>query len=106
MNKERNRFVVQKEIVYQKSFFDMVNDYCDAEKIKDIISSCELLITYVIDRIPNVDCYIQFDKLWIKRKNNKSLSTDLISQLLNLDIKNIDDSRSIDGIWSIHLYRR
>lgn len=90
----------------ERSFFDLVNNYCDAKKIGDVLTSCGALINYVQTRISDIDCDICDGRLWIKSKNNKSLTTDLISQLLEIDIMNIDDMQSIDGIWSIHLYRR
>ena len=90
----------------EKSFFDLVNDYCDAEKIGDVLTSCTLLIHYVQNRIKNVECDSCDGRLWIKPIGNASCSTSILSYALDIDAKNIDDSQWESKIWSIHLYRR
>lgn len=90
----------------KKSFFDLVNDYCDATKIGEIVQATEMLISYVTDHIKNIDCYISDGRLWIKPFGNVSCSTSILSYALDIDAKNIDDTQSLDSIWSIHLYRR
>ena len=92
--------------IFEKSFFDCVNDYCNAEKIKDISIASKSLINYVNKRMPFVQCYIENGKLWIKPVDNASCSTSIISSLMNIKANNIDDSQWTNGIWSIHLYRR
>jgi len=90
----------------ERTFFDLVNLYTEAKKIGEVVSACNLLINYVQTRISDIDCNISDGRLWIKKKNNVSLSTSIIAQLLNIDSSNIDDSSWDQGIWSIHLYRR
>ena len=90
----------------EKSFFDCVNDYVDAEKIGDVIQASTLLICYVKERINDVDCYIEDNKLWIKPLDNKSISTSIISELLDIKAINIDDSRQGNFAWCIPLERR
>lgn len=95
-----------KEMKFEQSFFDLVNGYCSAEKINDIVQYSTLLITYVMSRINDVHCEIINNKLYICSVGNASLTTSIISDLLEIKANNIDDSKSMDGIWSIHLYRR
>lgn len=90
----------------EKSFFDMVNDYVRAKKIGEIVTASNLLIHYVLSHIDDVKCEIYHNKLYICSVNNTSISTSIISKLLNIKASNIDDSKSVDGIWSIHLYKR
>ena len=90
----------------EKSFFVMVNDYVGAKKIGDIIQECNLLIYYVKDRISDVDVEIQDNQLYIKAKDNISLSTSIISELLGIEANNIDDMYCFNNVWSIHLYKR
>lgn len=90
----------------EKSFFDLVNDYVNAKKIGEIISTSEILIHYVLSRINDVKCQIHNNKLYICTIGNASISTSIISELLDIKATNIDDSQSMDGIWSIHLHKR
>jgi hypothetical protein len=95
-----------KEMKFEQSFFDLVNGYCSAEKINDIVQYSTLLITYVMSRINDVHCEITNNKLYICTIGNASISTSIISELLGIKATNIDDSQSMDGVWSIHLHRR
>ena len=95
-----------KEMNFEQSFFDLVNGYCSAEKINDIVQYSTLLITYVMSHINDVHCEIINNKLYICSVGNASLTTSIIGELLNIKAKNIDDSKSLEGVWSIHLYRR
>lgn len=90
----------------ERSFFDLVNDYCDAKKIGEIVQASKMLISYVTNHIKNIDCYISDGRLWIKSIGNASCSTSILSYVLDINAKNIDDSLSLDNIWSIHLHRR
>lgn len=90
----------------KKSFFDLVNDYCDAKKIGEIVQTTEMLISYVTSHIKNVECSIHSGRLWIKPIGNASCSASILSHALNIDAKNIDNTQFLDRIWSIHLYRR
>lgn len=90
----------------KKNFFDYVNEYCRAEKIGDIVQICSLLISFVQDRIKNVECKIHSGRLWIEPIDNSSCSTSIISEALNIKSSNIDDSLQDDRVWSIHLYKR
>ena len=90
----------------EKSFFVLVNDYCDAKKIGEIVQASKVLISYVTNHIKNIDCYISDGRLWIKPIGNASCSASILSYALDINAKNIDDSLSLDNIWSIHLHRR
>lgn len=95
-----------KEMDFEQSFFDLVNGYCNANKINDIVRYSTLLINYVMSRIHDTHCEILNNKLYICSVGNTSLSTDIISELLDIKASNIDDSQYMNGIWSIHLHRR
>ena len=90
----------------EKSFFDLVNDYVSAEKIGEVVATSKMLIFYVLSRINDVKCQIYNGKLYICTIGNASISTSIISELLDIKPNNINDSRSQDGIWCIHLQRR
>ena len=90
----------------KKSFFDLVNDYCDAKKIGEIVQASEMLISYVTSHIKNVECSIYDGRLWIKSIGNASCSASILSYALDINAKNKDDGLSLDNIWSIHLHRR
>lgn len=92
-----------------KTFFDLVNDYVSAEKIDEIVFASEELIEYAKSHLSTEDdilCQIYNNKLYICPKGNASLSTSIISELLGIKANNIDDSRSHEDIYSIHLKRR
>ena len=95
-----------KEMYFEESFFDLVNGYCNADRINDIVRYSTLLINYVMSRINDIHCEILNNRLYICSVGNTSLSTDIISELLDIKAGNIDDSQYMDGIWSIHLYKR
>ena len=90
----------------KKSFFDMVNDYVSAKKIGEIVTASNMLIYYVQSKISDVDVEIQDNKLYIKAKDNVSLSTSIISELLGIKANNIDDMYDFNNVWNIHLYKR
>ena len=90
----------------KRSFFDYVNDYADATKIGDVVQASSLLLHYVNDHICDVDTYISHNRLYIKQKDNTSLSTSIIADLLGIKAKDIDDRNSFELEWSILLNRR
>lgn len=90
----------------ERSFFDLINDYCDATKIGDVLTSCSLLIHYVKNHISDVECDIYDGQLFIKPIDNTSLSTSIISELLGIKASNIDDKEAFKNLWSIHLTKR
>lgn len=90
----------------EKSFFDLVNDYVSAKKIGEVVIASKMLISYVLSRIDDVKCQIYNGKLCISAINNASISTSIISKLLNIEANNIDDSKSNDGVWSIYMQKR
>ena len=89
-----------------QSFFDYVNNYAKAKKVGEVVQSCALLIYYVQRRLPYAQCDIHNDRLWIKRKDNSSCSTSIISNALQIKASNIDDKDWEEGVWSIQLYKR
>jgi len=90
----------------EKSFFDYVNDYANAKKIGDVVQASSLLLYYVKDHISGVDAYISHNRLYIKQKDDTSLSTSIIADLLDIKAKDIDDRNTFELEWSILLNRR
>lgn len=87
----------------ERTFWDYVNDFVDAEKIREYVESGENLLRYVTNRLPDLDIYIENSYLYITKKGNKSVSTSIIADLLNIEAKDIDDSQWEQSIYRIKL---
>lgn len=89
----------------KRSLWDYINDLCDAQKIAEYVSASKMLIFEVKDKLDAI-VTIEDGKLCIKQKDNASISTSIISYALDIEAKDINDSKWDQGIWTIILKRR
>lgn len=92
----------------ERSFWDYVNDFCEAIKIRDYVESSEFLILIVKNKFKNdpINVYIEGSSLYIKKTGNISLSTSIIAEMLKIDPSDIDDRQWEQGIFRIPLKPR
>lgn len=89
--------------IKESKFWELV-EHCNlAETIDEVIVMYTPVLRYINEKISDADNWIDGNKIYIKQKNNTSLSTSIIAVLLGIDTKNIDDSMSMRGVWSITL---
>lgn len=89
--------------IRQPSFWEYVQELKTIDTIEDIMYTYKPLLRFVSEKLPDTEVWIKNNKLYIKQKNNISLSSDIISQLLNINIRYINDKYWKDGIYSIIL---
>lgn len=85
------------------TFWDRVNSFAKATKIRDYVESGDALLTYVREKLPNLHSYIEGPYLFITQKDNASISTSIISCALDIEAKDINDSQWHNGIYCIKL---
>ena len=89
----------------KRSLWDYINDLCDAQKVSEYVSASKVLLLEVQEKLDAI-ITIEDSKLCIKQKDNKSLSTSIISYALDIESKDINDSKWDQGIWTISLKKR
>ena len=89
--------------IRQPSFWEYVQELKIIDTIEDIMYTYKPLLRFVSEKLPDTEVWIKNNKLYIKQKNNISLSSDIISRLLNINIRHINDKYWKDGIYSIIL---
>lgn len=89
--------------IRQPSFWKYVQEFKTIDTIEDIMYTYKPLLRFVTEKLPNTAVWIKNNKLYIKQKNNISLSSDIISQLLNINTRHINDKYWKDGVYSIIL---
>ena len=87
----------------KESFWDKVDTFAQATKIRDYVESSDSLLRYVQERLPYADSYIEGSYLYIVGKGNESLPTSIISYVLDIDSKDIDDQAWEHRIYKIKL---
>lgn len=88
------------------SFWDRVDDFVKAKKIREYIDASNFILLYVKDKLPDLNIYIEGSYLYIVGKDNKSISTSIIAELLNIEAKDIDDRQWEQQIYKIKLEER
>lgn len=89
--------------IRQPSFWEYVQELKTIDTIEDIMYTYKPLLRFVNEKLPDTEVWIKNNKLYIKQKNNISLSSDIISQLLNINTRHINDRYWKDGVYSIIL---
>lgn len=88
-----------------RGFWDYVEDFCNSKKIAHYVDSTKNLLTFVDNRI-KCTSYIDHNYLYIIKKNDSSLSTSIIASMLDIESKDIDDRKAVQGIYRIQLKQR
>lgn len=91
------------ELHYECTFSDKINNYHTARTIRDLHEAERGIITCVKHKLGDLDVRIYNGTLIIKQVNNISCSTSIISEILNISAKKINDKNWEEGIWSIEL---
>lgn len=85
------------------NFLECVEDFHTARTMRDLNDAKYHIILAVKDRLGNLKVDIRNDVLFIQQQHNISCSTSIISDLLSIDAKKINDNQWEEGIWSIDL---
>ena len=88
------------------TLWDKINDLYEAQTIEEYVESSERVISYITDKINNVDCYIDDSNVFLEPIDNASLSTSIIADLLDIEARDIDDRMKDNRIWKIPVIRR
>lgn len=87
----------------EQGFWERAIDFRNATKIREYIESSESILRYVKRKLPNLNIYIQGPYLYITGKNNASISTSIIANILDINAKDIDDRQWEQSIYRIKL---
>ena len=91
---------------FEISFWDRVDDFAKATKIREYVDASNGILLHVKDRLPNLDIYIEGSYLYIVQKENASVSTSIIAAALDIEAKDIDDRQWEQSIYRIKLEER
>ena len=91
---------------FERSFWDRVDDFTKATKIREYIDATNGILLYVKDRLPDLNTYIEGSHLYITQKKNASISTSIIAVALDIEAKDIDDRQWEQSIYRIKLEER
>lgn len=87
----------------EQGFWERAIDFREAKKIREYIDATDSILRYVKSKLPNLNIYIQGPYLYITGKNNASISTSIIADMLDINAKDIDDRQWEQSIYRIKL---
>ena len=88
------------------SFWDRVDDFARATKIREYVDATNSILLYAKSRLPDLNIYIEGPYLYITQKENVSISTSIIAVALDIEAKDIDDRQWEQSIYRIKLEER
>lgn len=88
------------------SFWDRVDDFARATKIREYVDATNSILLYAKSRLPDLNIYIEGPYLYITQKENASISTSIIAVALDIEAKDIDDRQWEQSIYRIKLEER
>lgn len=91
---------------FEISFWDRVDDFAKATKIREYVDASNGILLYAKNRLPDLDIYIEGSYLYITQKENASISTSIIAAALDIEAKDIDDRQWEQSIYRIKLEER
>ena len=91
---------------FEVSFWDRVDDFARATKIREYVDATNSILLYAKSRLPDLNIYIEGPYLYITQKENASISTSIIAVALDIEAKDIDDRQWEQSIYRIKLEER
>lgn len=91
---------------FEISFWDRVNDFAKAIKVREYVDASCAILLYTKNRLPDLNIYIEGSYLYITGKDNVSISTSIIAYALDIESTDIDDSQWEQQIYRIKLEER
>ena len=91
---------------FEISFWDRVDDFAKATKIREYVDATNSILLYAKSRLPDLNIYIEGSYLYITQKENASISTSIIATALDIEAKDIDDKQWEQSIYRIKLEER
>ena len=91
---------------FEVSFWDRVDDFARATKIREYVDATNSILLYAKSRLPDLNIYIERQYLYITQKENASISTSIIAVALDIEAKDIDDRQWEQSIYRIKLEER
>ena len=91
---------------FEVSFWDRVDDFARATKIREYVDATNSILLYAKSRLPDLNIYIEGQYLYITQKENASISTSIIAVALDIEAKDIDDRQWEQSIYRIKLEER
>jgi len=91
---------------FEISFWDRVDDFAKATKIREYVNASNSILLYAKNRLPDLNIYIEGPYLYITQKENASISTSIIAVALDIEAKDIDDRQWEQSIYRIKLEER
>lgn len=91
---------------FEISFWDRVDDFAKATKIREYVDATNSILLYAKNRLPDLNIYIEGPYLYITQKENASISTSIIAVALDIEAKDIDDRQWEQSIYRIKLEER
>ena len=91
---------------FEVSFWDRVDDFARATKIREYVDATNSILLYAKSRLPDLNIYIEGSYLYITQKENASISTSIIAVALDIEAKDIDDRQWEQSIYRIKLEER
>ena len=76
---------------FEVSFWDRVDNFARATKIREYVDATNSILLYAKSRLPDLNIYIEGPYLYITQKENASISTSIIAVALDIEAKDIDD---------------
>ena len=72
---------------FEVSFWDRVDDFARATKIREYVDATNSILLYAKSRLPDLNIYIEGPYLYITQKENASISTSIIAVALDIEAK-------------------
>ena len=91
---------------FEVSFWDRVDDFARATKIREYVDATNSILLYAKSKLPDLNIYIEGPYLYITQKENASISTSTIAVALDIEAKDIDDRQWEQSIYRIKLEER
>ena len=91
---------------FEVSFWDRVDNFARATKIREYVDATNSILLYAKSRLPDLNIYIEGPYLYITQKENVSISTSIIAAALDIEAKDIDDRQWEQSIYRIKLEER
>ena len=91
---------------FEVSFWDRVDDFARATKIREYVDATNSILLYAKSKLPDLNIYIEGQYLYITQKENASISTSIIAVALDIEAKDIDDRQWEQSIYRIKLEER
>lgn len=91
---------------FEVSFWDRVDNFARATKIREYVDATNSILLYAKSRLPDLNIYIEGPYLYITQKENASISTSIIAVALDIEAKDIDDRQWEQSIYRIKLEER